>query len=58
VDQNIERPAGFLDMNIRLASGCTFDLVSVKSINYACAVNNDTPITCTVGVKVQMGIDP
>jgi len=28
---------------------------SVKSINYACAVKNDTPLFCTVKVKVQMG---
>ena len=28
--------------------GRTFDLVSGKSINYACAVTNDTPIMCTV----------
>ena len=31
---------------------------SVKSINYACTVKNDTPIMCTVGVKVQMGFYP
>ena len=28
--------------------GRTFDFVSGKSINYACAVTNDTPIMCTV----------
>ena len=39
-------------------SGCTFDLVSVIPINCTCAVKNDTPIICTVGVKVQMGFDP
>ena len=33
----------------------TFKLVSVKPIHYACTVKNDTPLICTVGVKVQMG---
>ena len=34
-----------------------FFTYSVKSIKYACAVKNDTPIICTVGVKVEMGFD-
>ena len=29
-----------------------------KSINYACAVKNDTPIMCTVGSLVQTGYEP
>ena len=33
------------------------DFVSVKSINYTCVVKNDTPLICTVGVKVQMGCE-
>jgi len=39
--------------------GRTFDLpvVSAKSINYACAVKNDTPIMCTVGSLVQTGYE-
>jgi len=28
--------------------GCTFDLVSRKSINYACVVKGDTPLTHVV----------
>jgi len=35
--------------------GHTFDLVSVKSISYACTVENDAPLLCTVRVKVQIG---
>jgi len=31
--------------------GRTFDLISGKSINYACAVKNDTPIMCTMGLS-------
>jgi len=33
--------------------GRTFDL-----INYACAGKNDTPLICTVGVKVRMDLSP
>ena len=54
------RSGWFLDMKYQTCHcfGRTFDLLSVTSINYACAVKNDTHLMCTVGVKVRMGFEP
>ena len=32
-------------------------VLSVKSINYACVVKNDTPLICTVGVSGGSGAE-
>jgi len=38
--------------------GHTFDIVSVKSINYACAVKNDTPLYVQWGSKCRWDLSP
>jgi len=48
-----------MDRTGKFFFGRTFNLVSVKSINYTSTVKNDTSLIIVyMGVKVQMGFEP